>query len=147
MFDEKSPEYDGSANAPSMTPNQKMLADVFGYFNKVSCSVAQENIKIRVEKPNGMKTYLRTKKQKEDKEERILSPEECRALQEETMYNTELIPAGNATEILRTLLRFVTANDTFQKQMEVCVGEALNVANKKASATKFIEDSSMGGMN
>lgn len=133
------PEHDGTAQSENLSPSQQALLDVFGYFNKVSLTASHEQIKIKIPRPNGIKTYLREKQKQEEKAGRILQPEELVILMNETMYDVQTVEAGNSTEILRTLLRFVTANESFQKAMENCIKESFDLSVKSQNARHFAD--------
>ncbi len=129
----------GTPQSDDLSDMQQGLVDFFGYWNKVAITVSGVQIKIKVEKQNGLRLYLRTKKSKEEQLKKQLTPEEAEELRQETMYNTQMVEAGNATEILRTLLRFAVANKDFQDQMEKCVKESINLATEHQLVRKATE--------
>ena len=68
MLDQNNPiEKAGTAKSDKLSGIQQGLVDFFDYWNKISITVSKQQIRIRVERPNGLKTYMREKERLETK--------------------------------------------------------------------------------
>lgn len=138
MSSDKNPTISGDFDSKEMSELQNEYADMVKMVCKVAMNISESPVTLRVERPDGLQSYMRKIQEAVDNG-KPLDREEMEDLQEQVRYHEVTDKIGNRTEMIRLVVGRLATSKRFKDVADRMVEEALQLSYQRKNQRTFAE--------